>query len=573
MNAPTTFFAEAQTILATGAGLARRARQLLDYQRESRLEREFRECADDAAFPIRVAVVGPYSAGKSTFINAITGRFTREQRRSGMWHYAGPLPSDRQIKSAVCVEICHIPNDVQEYAELTFQDGSHESVTLDAAARKIAFESSGLSIAEKVRQFLERADRVDSAIYFLHIAPWLRNVRLIDTPGLNSRAEGHSEMALSAVRVADAVLYLVDEAIDDSDRRALVDIKDFLPQMIFVQTKADLAHDGLTSRMESNARAVATWLEIEAPRFVAVSSRLEMAQCSGEPSDGARSGFEELRVRIEAMIVASAKVRLGSLRRRVANQLSVPGRLLDEMLSSLNDLALEDDARMRQLETTIASAASLGESLDEGYESVRVQIEGALDQRRAAWISRMVAAAGTERRGDGSADRCATAIQRKARSIFESEIGPMVKRALERNQNETMARLRDALEARLRPVDLKLADITLQKPIIRSGPLSRFLRWLANAEISETELSKTAESALDSIIDQVRETANERIRALKSRRAECQSDQERKLEIRLKQAAEKLVNDSCQCVEKRQLVQDLRDEISRAEIELTKGPA
>jgi GTPase SAR1 family protein len=522
---------EAVRLLSPAAELLRSARIILGDPDESELEREYANAVRSEHPTMRIAVLGPFSAGKSTFLNALVNRFTRQKNSLGDWIYSGILPSDRAIKTAICTTICDLSDDNAEYVEIHYADDTVRRLRPEEGGRYIALEPTRSSIAETVLRFVSKPDRAVRATFFLHLAPWLRGVVLVDTPGLDSRAEGHSEMALRSVQTADAVLYLLDDTINDSDRRALIDIKDYVSNIIFVQTKADLVADGLESRMASNSRAVGEWLELANPTFLPVSSTREMAAHVGD--DVSDSGFEALRRQIEVVASASVDGRVLRLRRRITGQLAALVRSLDEKIAAIDATSEENSTRIGDLRLRIAAAGPLGASLDARYASVKQQISQRIEAQRNASIAMMTARTATERLGNGSSERCATAIQREARRIFENDIRPYVKSRLVEAQTMTMDDLLEKLHATLRPVDLEPGEVILTRPIIASNVFGRLWRWFTASEIPESEIRDGASTAYSSIREQVLDKVDELIMRLQQTRNVCQSEHIRHLKIRV----------------------------------------
>ncbi|MFY9655370.1 MAG: dynamin family protein, partial [Methylocystis sp.] len=529
---------EAVRLLSPAAELLRQARAILGDPDESELEREYANIVRSDEPTMRIAVLGPFSAGKSTFLNALVSRFTRQQTSLGSWVYSGLLPSDRQIKTAICTTVCDLPEDKAEYVEIVYANGDARRLKPEEGGRYISLEPTRSSIAETVLRFISKPDRAVRAAFFLHLAPWLRGVVLVDTPGLDSRAEGHSEMALRSVQTADAVLYLVDDTINDADRRALIDIKDYVSTIIFVQTKADLPEDGLESRMASNGRAVGEWLEVTNPTFLPVSATFEMAAVAGD--DVPDSGFAALRRQIEVVCGASVDARIIALRRRIAGHLAALGRLLDEKIAAMDATSEDNSKRIVDLRSRIAGAEPLGRSLDMRYASVKEEISQRIEAQRRASIAMMTGRTASERRGNGSSERCATAIQREARKIFERDIRPYVKAKLADVQTMTVNDLREKLHATLRPVDLEPGEIILTKPIIASNILGRFWRWLTASEIPESEIRDGASTAYRSIREQVLDKVDELIGRLQEARKVCQTEHIKYLKVRVEKETQEI---------------------------------
>ena len=125
--------------------------------------------------PLRVCVVGEFSTGKSSLINALLGETL--------------LPTAREETTA-------LPTFIEYAAELQLElvdiEGTSTTITQD-----------------QFSQYTVSAP--DNALYtaLRYPAQWLNGLTLIDLPGLGSQSQRHSDYTHAQISAADAILYLL----------------------------------------------------------------------------------------------------------------------------------------------------------------------------------------------------------------------------------------------------------------------------------------------------------------------------------------------------------------------------
>jgi predicted GTPase len=125
--------------------------------------------------PLRVCVVGEFSTGKSSLINALLGETL--------------LPTAREETTALPTFIEYAP---ELRLELVNTDGTNTTIT-----------------QEQFSQYTVSAP--DNALYsVLHYpAVWLNGLTLIDLPGLGSQSQRHSDYTHAQISAADTIIYLL----------------------------------------------------------------------------------------------------------------------------------------------------------------------------------------------------------------------------------------------------------------------------------------------------------------------------------------------------------------------------
>lgn len=186
-------------------------------------EKQFRE-------PVNVMVMGEFSAGKSSFINALLGR--------------NVTAVEAQPKTAVITKLCYGPADqvfvhlkdgrveecnVDEFEKLTSiivsqkadsEQKKHDIGSLFKFGKKILGSLKGekeFDIRKTNIEYVER--RIPSEL--------LKYINLIDSPGFNDIDERHSDITENFVQHSDAVLWIFSESHvgSESEIEALKKIK------------------------------------------------------------------------------------------------------------------------------------------------------------------------------------------------------------------------------------------------------------------------------------------------------------------------------------------------------------
>lgn len=164
--------------------------------------------------PFRIALVGEFSTGKSTFINALIGRdlllhATEEVTATitnihnvgcedKRWHSCDVFYSDGEIE--------HLENDSQ---------------LLDYTTTK-----------SKITDVVSTIKSVDYYTDFIN--PSI-DIILVDTPGLNGMADGHRELTLEEVKKADFCIYLVGiRGLAETDKIILKEMSYYQKNFVFV---------------------------------------------------------------------------------------------------------------------------------------------------------------------------------------------------------------------------------------------------------------------------------------------------------------------------------------------------
>lgn len=190
-----------------------------EYLHEAEMIAAQRENLQNGEFSI--AVVGEFSAGKSTFLNALMGERL--------------LPSFTKETTATINFLRH-KNKAQngEGGRVFYNDGTQETLSdVDFAiiSQYVSTESTSVDVAKSVSHLDLYLDSK-----FLE-----DNVTLVDTPGLNGIAEGHRELTEEQIEKSSAGIFLFDanQPGSRSDFEFLTELRKRVKSILFVLNKID----------------------------------------------------------------------------------------------------------------------------------------------------------------------------------------------------------------------------------------------------------------------------------------------------------------------------------------------
>lgn len=266
--------------------------------------------------PLKVAIVGEFNAGKSTFLNALLG-------------------AELAPMGVVPVTACphHVVYSPDPFARVITSTGLDRVVaperlkeTLDEVRR-----SGARALRVTVGQPLER----------------LRHFELLDTPGFNAPDAEHAAAARSVLAEAHVALWLLDatQPLKESERRVLGELaKGRLPVQALVNKIDRLEPDALP-RVEAylaSALAEVGLVSIEPP--VAFSARRALEARIGRGGELEGSRWAEVEALVERLLVGAAPgLKDRALGRRAASMLE-PLLALAESLAEVELKALRSEA-------------------------------------------------------------------------------------------------------------------------------------------------------------------------------------------------------------------------------------
>lgn len=247
------------------------------------------DLAAERSRPLRLAIVGEFNAGKSTFINALMGTDVAP---------TGVLPTTATLH--------HLLWAPDPFAKIVFAKGQQTP-----AERILA--------TTELRDALKRVDpstveRVDIGMPL----PALVRVEIIDTPGFNAPDARHAEVAREGLHEAEIALWLLDatQAMKESERAILEEAQqNGVPVQILVN-KADRLAPLEVERVLASVREapVRSWGPV-----LAFSAKKALAGKTGDAAAAAVSGWGAVESLLDEHILArSGDLKELALRRRTA---------------------------------------------------------------------------------------------------------------------------------------------------------------------------------------------------------------------------------------------------------------
>lgn len=171
--------------------------------------------ADDT---FRIAVVGEFSSGKSTFINALIG--------------SDLLTHAVNETTATITNIHNVKKDDRRVGtcEIEYRDGKKISINDMAKLYEYTTAQSAKEVADTIMRVSVYVNFMDAAY----------PIEIIDTPGLNGIADKHREITIEEVKRAHACIYLLSiKGLTSSDTEFIKVLKKYQSRFIFIQNFID----------------------------------------------------------------------------------------------------------------------------------------------------------------------------------------------------------------------------------------------------------------------------------------------------------------------------------------------
>jgi GTP-binding protein EngB required for normal cell division len=431
----TRWFASETTDVKATLGELRRAARVVD-DVPTLLETE--TLAVEAVRPLRMAILGEFNAGKSTFVNALMGVDLAP---------TGILPTTATLH--------HVVYSPDPFARISIA-GAPERVVPHERLR------AALGEVHAAGQHVERVvigvpqDR-------------LRSVEIIDTPGFNAPDPKHREAALRAFDQLHAAVWLLDAAqpLKDTERTLLVDLLTReIPVQIIVNKADRLSPEDLV-RVTENIRSNLESIGVRSLAGVlTVSARLALAGRLGDASALEASGWGEIEAALARELIERAdfwKDRV--IRRRIRAMASTLRARADVLATRETAAAREDLSRLRawadaSTRTRQRSTSTL-RMVERALETPRRLLEEDLSPLNAA------------------ADAAATRPYARARAVYRLT-GPLAEAFVDAVDELTPFR-RDAIHALYPAISAALVGMVaaLEDPLtLPSLPVSRLLEGL-----------------------------------------------------------------------------------------------
>jgi GTP-binding protein EngB required for normal cell division len=300
--------------------------------------------------PLRVAVVGEFNAGKSTFLNALLGEDVAP---------TGVLPT-----TATLHWVAWAPDP---FARVVVEGAADRVVPhADLKATLIALRDQGDHVAR---------------VYIYAPIERLKRVEILDTPGFNAPDPDHVLAARAAFDEAHLCIWLLDatHAMKETERRVLAEIQGLdVPVQILVNKADRLKPEERAAVLDHVREGLAAVGLRSHAEPVAFSARLSLKGRLGDAEALTASGWPEVEALLSARIVdASDALRERALRRRAR-------RIAEELAAAAAARAAQDRAEARaargRREALLAAAARLRRE----RQAVAAAIDPAISSAREA---------------------------------------------------------------------------------------------------------------------------------------------------------------------------------------------
>jgi tetratricopeptide (TPR) repeat protein/GTPase SAR1 family protein len=332
----------------------------------STMEQELRSLRRELDAPLRVALLGEFSAGKSTFLNAMVGA-----KVSPM----GVLPTTAQV---------HWLRFGDAGARVVDRRGTSVLCTIDEAPR----------VVERMR-----SSDLNASVDYVEVtwpAARLARIELIDTPGFNAGDASHERAVRSAFAMADVALWLFDarQAGKSSETTPLEEARAADLPVLGVLNKIDMVASG---ELHSVVRVVAEGFAELAPLVMTVSTReglaaqlvLEDPQSDENAKSLAKtklvsSGFASLLTYLDQHLV---HLRLQWKQLRVARRAL---QWVNKAEALLSDAERSVSRKEQRRDSLLAAIAVFRESLPALLQAARQEVATALGSQMKGLDSRRV---------------------------------------------------------------------------------------------------------------------------------------------------------------------------------------
>ncbi|MEV4642019.1 dynamin family protein [Actinoplanes sp. NPDC049548] len=287
-----------------------------------------------------VVVVGEVKRGKSSLVNALTGRDVS--------------PVDVAVLTAAFLRV--VPPSI----ELP-DDGW--ALTGQGGRRRVSRQEAWAALSTGAEEMPD-GDESPGCVEVAAASRWLPGVTLVDTPGFGGLESAHTRLARWLAARAGVLLVVTDagQVLTAPELRFLTEAAEGVEAVVFAVTKADRYPDGGRQVMAEN-RAL---LRLHAPRFADAPMLTVSATLAGE---AAAADDQEIRTLLEQESNVAALA--ATVRERIADGRTVGlANVLRTAVSGLDRLAAHLDGQRRGL-----AAAADG-------DPVRIERE-TLDQLRA----------------------------------------------------------------------------------------------------------------------------------------------------------------------------------------------
>lgn len=371
------------------ADLAAFVQKLVGQRRElGHLVGEVARAAANLDQPLLVTVMGEFSSGKSSFVNAFIGADVAP---------TGITPTTATI-------------NVVRYG----RERGGRIVGADGTTRELAWDALMAELRRLTPDDARGIDRVEILVPL----PQLEKINIVDTPGLNSIQPEHEATARAFIARADAVVWVFTAAQGGkaSEKRALASIRDEGKRVLGVLNKADqLSPDDtrdvvafisgeLAGLVETvvpfAARPALAWKKAGAPALASAAAADRDAVAPGERRDGNWAAleaeleerfFQQARqlkrdgcARVLRGVVGAARAQITAEQTTAREAADAARRGRDELLAAAHELATVG---------VLAERKALSEATSQLYRRAAREVLDLVRPRRLPFSSHTATAA------------------------------------------------------------------------------------------------------------------------------------------------------------------------------------
>jgi small GTP-binding protein len=352
------------------------------------------ELAAERSRPVRLAIVGEFNAGKSTFINALVGAEVAP---------TGVLPTTATLH--------HLRWAPDPFAKIVFAPGH------DRPERIVALGELRTTLPTLDPATIRRVE------ICMPLASLVR-VEILDTPGFNAPDPEHTRVARSAFEEADVAVWLLDatQAMKETERAVLEEARRTKIPVQMLVNKADrVTPTDLARVMESVRVALEETKLVSWAPPTALSARKALAGKLGDARALQESGWGAVQALIEERIVGrSDELKERALRRRAS---VLVARLVEAWV-----VRAEADRSAHQAEAARAhEAAQAAARIERDGDGIADRLASSLSAHAQSW-ARDLALVFVGRDADAAARDPVLARYRVARAL--GTLGPALSRAL-----------------------------------------------------------------------------------------------------------------------------------------------
>lgn len=208
----------------------------------------------------RLAVVGEFSSGKSTFLNALIGKDILKHGARETTATVTEIWNDPSVQRKILMDVYYINGEVQK------------GISADKITEYTSTSSTTYHVAGEIEKVI-----IKSRLFKMDFP-----VCLVDTPGLNGIADNHREKTIEQIKNAHACIYMMSvRGLGQSDITFLKFIGKYQHNIIFVQNFIDelkrLEEETPEKKIEEQKKIITDRIFQDNPEvhydIVAVSSR------------------------------------------------------------------------------------------------------------------------------------------------------------------------------------------------------------------------------------------------------------------------------------------------------------